>query len=229
MVRGRRIGVATVVMLIGLTGTPLMLAGTPAVAKHVEGHGRLSASSGSGGFIASAPERRPYWISVGDWRLCDTARDAGSPTDEITVTGVRYVMGRREPLEVRAYLRRVTPHQVAAHPRADPGNYGPFISALGRPPGFIERYARWAYPGTYTRAVTGTRVARGCDETEADALADWRGEIPDHSWLSLVLAVKVGADGARVRRTLIDYTVGTTSRTLRINWTVGGQGYRHAD
>lgn len=207
-----------------------LVAGSSAAAKaHPDGAGRLSASSGSGGFVAAAPVHRSYWISEGDWVLCDTARDNGSPTEDITITGVRHVVGKLKPLEVRAYLRTVTPRQVARHPRKPTGVYAPFVATLGRPALFRQRYAdhRWAPRGTYTRAIAGHTVLRGCDETMDDALADAIGEVPEHAWTTLVLAVKVGHDGARVRRTLVDYTVGETAQTLRINWVVGGQGYRH--
>lgn len=198
---------------------------------HTDGEGRLSASSGGGGFVVDAPVRRPYWVSVGDWILCDVARDAGAtPTDTITITGVRPVPGQRRPLEVVPFIRTVTPEQVAADPRAPRGAYGPYIAALGRPPHFRQQYAesRWVPRGRYSRDVAGTVVDRGCDETSEDASADYRDTVPAEPWQTLVLAVKVGRDGARVPRTLVDYTVGDTPHTLRIRWSVGGQGFRRA-
>jgi hypothetical protein len=57
-------------------------------------------------------------------------------------------------------------------------------------------------------------------------LADQQGEVPERAWTSLVLAVKVGQTAGRVRRLLVDYTVGDVSHTLRVRWVVGGQGYR---
>jgi hypothetical protein len=196
---------------------------------HSDGAGRLSASSGRGGFIADAPVHHSYWITAGDWVLCDTARDDGSPADVIVITGIRYVLGKHEPLEVRAYVRKVTPHQVASHPRKPDGVFAPFGALLGRPPLFSQSYGerRWAARGSYTREVSGTKVVRGCDSATADAYADADGKVPEHAWISLALAVKIGRDGGRVRRTLIDYTVGGIPHTLRIAWVVGGQGYKH--
>ena len=100
---------------------------------------------------------------------------------------------------------------------------------LGRPVHFRQKYAdrRWIPRGNYSRTLAGTSVVRGCDETMNDAFADSNGEVPEHAWISLVLAVKVGKETARVRRTLIDYTVGDTPYTLRVSWAVGGKGYLH--
>lgn len=186
--------------------------------------------SGGGGFIADAPVHRAYWISQGDWMLCDTARDdSGTPDDTITITRVRYGIGRHRPMAVRTYLRTVTPHQVRTHPHAPDGAYGPFGSMLGRPPRFAQSYAdpRWPAAGRYTRPIAGTTVSRGCNEVTADAVAAQHGDVPQHRWQSLVLAVKVGRFGGRVARTFVDYTTGDTEHTLRIDWTVGGQGYRN--
>jgi len=205
------------------------MAGPAAAETHDEGDGRLSANSGFGGFVVDAPVHHAYWASFGEWALCDTARDDGTPPDTITITGVRYVIGKHKPLEVRTYLRRVTPHQVKSHPKKPEGAYSPFIGLLGRPPHFDQRYAnhKWTAPGHYTQEIAGTTVTRGCDETLTDAYADENGDIPKHAWTSLVLAVKTGRNDARIPRTLVDYTVGDTPHTLRIAWTVGGQGHRH--
>lgn len=207
----------------------LAFSGAALADTHDEGDGRLSARSGSGGFIAAAPVHRAYWVSFGEWVLCDTALDEGAVDDTIEITGVRYLIGKYEPLEVRAYLRTVTPHQVASHPHKPVGSYSPFIANRGRPAHFDQAYSDpdWKPLGHYTRDVAGTSVRRGCDQAVADANADYQGEVPQHAWTSIVLAVKVGRHAGRVRRTLVDYTTGDVEHTLRIRWVVGGQGYGH--
>lgn len=124
----------------------------------------------------------------------------------------------------------MTPHQVSSHPNKPDGVFSPFVGDLGRPPHFDQAYANphWAPPGRYTRGVAGTVVDRGCDEAVTDAYADDKGEVPQEAWTSLVLALKVGKQAGRARRTIVDYTVGDVAHTLRIGWTVGGKGYlRH--
>ncbi|MFN8195781.1 MAG: hypothetical protein U0R80_16080 [Nocardioidaceae bacterium] len=200
----------------------------PAIADtHDEGEGRLSANSGGGGFVAAAPVHRDYWVSLGDWVLCDTALNVGPVDDKITITGLRFVTGRYRPLAVRAYIRKVTPRQVAAHPGQPAGAYSPFTSNLGSAPKFQQPYADrdWTPRGHFSRGVAGSSVLRGCDQALEDAYADLQGEVPLHPWTSLVLAVKVGRHGARIRRTLVDYEDGTGAHTLRIRWTVGGQRF----
>lgn len=225
-------GAVRVSRFVGSTGLALAcvlgVCTSAAAETHNEGEGRLSAQSGGGGFIAAAPVRRPYWVSFGDWVLCDTSRDAGPVDDQVTIIGVRFVTGRHKPLDVRVYIRTVTPRQVAAHPHQPDGNYSPFTSKLGRAPTFQQPYADhdWVPRGHYTRRVAGTSVLPGCDQALTDANADLEGKVPQHPWAGLVLAVKVGKNGARVRRTLIDYKDGTGAHTLRIRWAVGGQRYR---
>jgi hypothetical protein len=220
-----RIAAGTVLLAAMLAASPASGLTTGDV--HGEGGGRLSASSGGGGFVADAPVHRPYWVSNGDWMLCDAGRDDGqNPDGTITITGVRPVFGEREPLEVRTYLRTVTPRQVAEDQDAPRYSYGPYIAALGRPPHFAQSYAAGDGPrGHFRRGVAGTVVDLGCDETSSAASASGRGRAPAHRWLTLVLAIKVGPEGARVRRTLVDYEIDGEPHTLRIDWTVGGQGY----
>ncbi len=217
----------TLAAVTALTLTASSPTSSPDPDIHGEGGGRLSASSGSGGFVTDAPVHHAYWSSFGDSVLCDTARDdGGEPEDPIIITGVRYALAQR-PLDVRAYVRTVTPAQVASHPHARRGAYSQFTGLTGKPPGFDQPYASWKAPGRYTRQVAGTVVDRGCDEATEDAYADYRDKTPKQSWTSLVVAVKTGEHGSRVVHTFIDYSIGDAPHTLRIDWTVGGQGFRH--
>lgn len=214
---------AGVMSLVGV----LALTASAAADVHNEGGGRLSASSGSGGFIAYAPVHRPYWVSGGEWILCDTMATNGTVSDPPVITGVRHIAGKSEPLEVRTYLRTVTPEQVASHPDSPRYSYSPFISKVGRPRFFGQRYVdpTWRPRGSYSTDIAGTVVADGCEQARTDARADGNGEVPEHPWMSLVLSVKVGPDAGRVRRTLVDYVVGDVPHTLCIRWVFGGKGY----
>jgi hypothetical protein len=49
------------------------------------------------------------------------------------------------------------------------------------------------------------------------------GKVPDHPLTTLVFAVKVDDDGARLDHWFVDYTVNGEARTLRVNWTMGGR------
>lgn len=154
----------------------------------------------------------PWYASFGGFVLC--SRDAGI---DIELEGVRFeqiVPAKR----AYATVRTITPGRLEEVSPREIGGYLPFYTARGRPPDFSERYAGPPAPGDYSRNVDGMRVVGACADSEASLVALSRSRPVGDEILELVFVMKVGPQGARVRRAYIDYLADGEPMTLKLRW-----------
>ena len=178
---------------------------------HVEGAGPLSATSGTGG-KALAPRGERWFAAFGSFMLC-----LDEPATAARIERVRHRVAVA-PRELGVRLRTVTTDDVRRPGGKHPG---PFDSASGRRPGFLER----EYAGSFTDRVAGTVVTQTCAELDRDDSV--RAGVPRDGFQELVVVMEVGRRGAHLPATWVDYTVDGEPYSLQIDWEVGGCGTRY--
>lgn len=174
--------------------------------RHLDREGPLSASSGSGGFVAAARAGTWYVAAAGNL-LCLT-----EPGDPVTITGVRHDE-RVRPLGLRTFVRT-----VSAADLVDGSREGIAVgsAAYDRPTDRPKHFR-----GTFSSEVAGTVVRQPCSVVRGA-----EDGIPEDGFAELVFEMKVGRAGASVPRTYVDYTRGRRAYTLVIDWEMGACGTR---
>lgn len=159
--------------------------------------GPLSASTGSGEFVAARSKDNPReWSQTfGAFLLCST-----EPDQEIDIQRVRFDADP-EPLTVETWYRIVPP--VTERARGPRAAWWPYTSLRGTPP-FGDEVG-----GQVVRSLDGP-IGQECDEVG-----------PRHGYTELMTAMTVGEAGALVERTYVDYTVEGQPYTLVIPWRNG--------
>ena len=195
--------VCAVLAVAGLLGWRY-LPGPPT--KHLDREGPLSASSGHGGSMLM--EMDGTWYEAwGSNFLC-----LHEPGDPVTLTRVRHDVAV-EPLELRTFVRTVTPEHLAEAGREDVV----IGSARYRRPEARVRL----FQGTFSERVAGTVVEQPCS-----ARVDTESGMLHEGFSELVFEMKVGRRGAHVPRTYVDYTRGGREYTLEMGWEMGACGTR---
>lgn len=164
---------------------------------HEEGAGPLSASAGPVLSVLPVPPGatgRTWQASFGSMVLC---RQSGTGQEPIVLERVR-VLGPVAPTHVDFFVRTVPPGQAFT---------STIMSANGAPPNFDQPYAKFeAEPEEFSPLADGFQIDSGC-RTKFDIRK---------GFTELVVATTAGRSGAYVAEQLIDYRVGRSRYSLRL-------------
>lgn len=162
---------------------------------YTEGHGPLSALSGTGIITRVYSPHPDRWVSIGSLFVCK--RTGSRP---ITITGMSETASTK-PQKTVPYLRVVTATST--------GNRTPIGSVDGKPP-FNQPYDSFHdIAGTFTRGIDGTRISQSCRAAHSRI---------GTNYTEIVLAILPGPPGAKISAVNINYRVGNDSATLRVTW-----------
>jgi len=224
-------------LLIKLTGAAVMVAALAGCGSHgsqvaaartyLDGphtNSPLSAYSGLGGFAADPTgphaEHGVWEVSAGQFFLC-----VPKPGTQVTITKVvPHILRAAPPLAETTWMRAITRDQVR---RTAPKDRTDFegVNSKGSPPDWKDPRRTFYARGTWSKAVSGTRITTTCKQRmNADAAVTER-RVPKAPIVhELVITLRVGPAGGSVHGFDIHFTSDGRPGILKVTWDISACG-----